>query len=428
MGTSTPLEMIDVIEAKKIGVAKRFRPGKVLFWQNDPVDYLFLVQSGKVKTCTLSEDGKNRTYGIWGHGSALGTTAHFLGEKHLTTAYVVQTADILIVSPAELDALVAKDPLGARAVIHYLAQYVKLFLREIDALSFLDVQERLKRNLESLASHHGHHTPDGIQIDLAVTHEEIAELTGANRTTITAHLNNLKKQGYLWTSGRYLIILPHDHIRILENLHEAVLTADADTAIHWTLRALQEKIDLVKLLDVFPRAMHEVELGKSNILGKKPELVEIANVARQALETLLSHFIAAGSDKPLLGSVVLGAVQEDTHDLGKLMVSILLARAGFRIIDLGFNVGLENFAVAVQEHQASVLVMSSATPMDREQQESARDIFGANRLSEQVALILGGEGFSKEYAASLGAMDYAGTPLDAARIVSDLSERKFRLE
>ena len=415
--------MITMIEAHHLGVEKRFRRGKVLFWQNDPVDSLFLVKTGKVKTSTLSEDGKDRIYGIWGKGTFLGTTSHYLNENHLMTDYVFQTADILIVSPADLNALVTKEPACALSVIQYLAYFVKVFMREVDALSFLDVEERLKRNLESLASQHGHDTSDGIEIDLNVTHKEIAGLISANRTTITGHLNNLKKQGYLWSSGRHLVIVPHDHIRILENLSEAVLAEDTTDANRWTGRAIKEKIDLTKLLDVVARTVREAELRDAPQIQKDVHLGNVAGVARSVLETLLTRYTEPRQAP--LGLVVIGTVQGDSHDLGKLMASILLARAGFGIVDLGINVGLDQFAQAVQEYQANVLAMSSAMTFDYQQQELAREIFGASGLLRQAELVVGGAGFSREKAAQLGATGYAGSVLDTVQLVKNLSEQRL---
>jgi CRP/FNR family cyclic AMP-dependent transcriptional regulator len=426
LDTPSTLEMdnmIGMIEAHHLGVEKRFRRGKVLFWQNDPVDSLFLVKTGKVKTSTLSEDGKNRIYGIWGRGTFLGTTSQFLNENHLMTAYVFQTADILIVSPADLKTMVMKEPACALSVIQYLAYFVKVFMREVDALSFLDVEERLKRNLESLAFQHGHDTSDGIEIDLNVTHEEIAELTSANRTTITGHLNNLKKQGYLWSSGRHLVIVPHDHIRILENLSEAVLAADSADANRWTGRAIKEKIDLVKLLDVLTRAVGEAGVGHASHIGKDLDVGKVVGVARSALETLLAQYVKPRQSP--LGLVVIGTVQGDTHDLGKLMASILLARAGFGIVDLGINIGWGQFAEAVQENRASVLAMSSALTVDHQQQEIAREIFARSGLLKQATLVVGGAGFSKEIADKLGAAAYAGSVLNTVQLAKNLSERRL---
>ena len=418
------IELIEIIEANQLGVKKRISQSEVLFWQDDPVNSLYFVKNGKVKTCTISEDGKNRTYGIWGKGTALGVTAHYLAENHLTTAYVFQAADILVVSPADLDTLVLQDPTCALAVIRYLARYVKIFLREVDALSFLDVQERLKRNLENLALHHGHSTPEGIEIDLAVTHEEIAELTAANRTTITAYLNELKTQGYLWSSGRHLVIVPHDHIRILENLAEAVIAADIDDTHRWLHRAIHEKVELAKLLDVVARAMRTGGSGEASYIGKLPDVNAKAAVARSVLETLQAQYTINKPNRAPLGLVVIGTAQGDTHDLGKLMASTLLARAGFGVVDLGVNVEWEQFATAVKEYRASVLAVSSAITIDRKQQENAREVFNTSDLLKRTTLVVGGMGFSKESTSNLGAVGYACSVVDTAQLVKELSEQK----
>jgi len=415
--------IINQIEGQHLGVEKRFRRGKVLFWQDNPVNSLFLVKSGTVKTYTLSENGKNRTYGIWGRGTILGITSHYLNENHLNTAYVFQTADILIISPEDMNLLVTKDPASALSLVRYLAYFVKVFLREVDALSFLDVEERLKRNLESLAYQHGHNTSDGIEIDLNVTHEEIAELTSANRTTITAHLNNLKKQGYLWSAGRHLVIVPHDQIRILENLSEAVQAADIMEANRWAGRVIQENVDLVKLLDVLERTVREAGARDINQGQKNLKVGAVAEVARTVLENILTQF-AQPRQSPL-GVVVIGTVQGDSHDLGKLMASILLTRAGFGVVDLGTNVGWEQFADAVHEHQASVLAMSSSITVDQQQQKFARNIFEKSGFLGQATMVVGGAGFSKDNATLLGAEGYAGSVIDTVELVKNLSQHKL---
>jgi CRP/FNR family transcriptional regulator, cyclic AMP receptor protein len=424
MDTSSTLELIETIESNRLGVVKRFGQGKVLFWQDDPVDSLFVVKNGKVKTCTFSEDGKNRTYGIWGRGAVLGITAHYLAENHMNSAFVLQPADILIISPSELDTLIEHDHACALSVINYLASYVKHFMREVEALSFLDVQERLKRKLESLAHQHGHITPDGLEIDFSVTHEEIAELTGANRTTITAYLNLLKKQGYLWSSGRHLVIVPHDHIRILENLAEAVIAAEIDDSNKWVRRAILEKIELAKILDVLARTINDISERAFSHIGTQTDVGAVYKVTRAVLETLLNHYNSIETHHSHLGSVVIGNAKGDVHDLGKLMTSILLVRAGFKVIDLGVNVEWEQFSESVQEHRASVLAVSSAMKIDRPQQERAREIIGSSDLLKKATLILGGAGFSKESVVNLGAAGYAGSIIDTFRIVQNLSVQK----
>ena len=413
-------DIVEMVEAKGFGIVKRYRQGEVLFWQNEPVNRLFLVKTGSIKTCTISEGGKSLTYGIWGRGTILGVTAHFLDEDHLSTARVQQSSDVLIVSPADFGVLVKSEMAFSLAVIRYLARFVEIFLHEVEALSFLGVQERLKRSLERLAADHGRATPEGIQIDLAVTHQEIAELSSTTRSTITTYLNDLKKQGYLSSAGRNLVILPSDHIRILENLAEAVMMVDMHGAGRWVWRAIHKEIDLVKVLDVLARTLREAEVQATDKKTGSPDIGAVAAVARGVLAILLAKFAADQTARPLLGTAVIGTLQGDTHDLGKLMACVLLACAGYQVVDLGVDVAWEQFAAAVQEHRPTVLAIWSTMDVDRRQQECARKVFDAGKILDQVALVVGGVGFSDEKAAELGALGYAGSLPDTIKLVQVL--------
>jgi CRP-like cAMP-binding protein len=117
---------------------------------------------------------------------------------------VVQTHDFLrlLTSHPRFSLIVAKK--FAKDLIH-ISDKAK-------GLGFFDVEQRLKHTLLDLALEYGIKTDKGIRITLDITHKDIAELIGANRTTITYFINELKRQGYLSKEGKHLVINEPDFV------------------------------------------------------------------------------------------------------------------------------------------------------------------------------------------------------------------------
>jgi CRP-like cAMP-binding protein len=278
-------ELLALVEASGKGWRRRVRQGMTLFLEGDSIEWVYFVLDGKVKTHSLSQEGKARTFGIWGRGNVLGLTGYILGQNHLFLASAWEDTELLMISPQDLTRLLRSDPDLSLAVMRYLARFVEVFQREVEALSFLDVQGRLRRSLEELAVQHGREALAGREIDLEITHEELAELASTNRSTVTVFLNELKRQGYLWMDGRKMVVMPPEQIRILENLVEAVAHGDAAAAGQWATRALDCQID---------PAVVRAKLEQASPLDHSPERADHQDIAA-ARDAALSALEAPGT-------------------------------------------------------------------------------------------------------------------------------------
>jgi len=159
------------------------------------------------------------------------------------------------------------------------------------------------------------------------------------------------------------------------------------------------------------------ETGKRFEAGEYfvPELVMAADAFKAGMEVLAPH-LAEGSRR-FAGTVVLGTVQGDVHDIGKNLVGFLLESNGFRLIDLGTDVSSERFVQAVQEHNAQVLAMSAlltTTMLGMGDVVTALEEAG---LREMVKVIIGGAPVSQRFAEQIGADAYASTAPQGVEIV-----------
>jgi 5-methyltetrahydrofolate--homocysteine methyltransferase len=117
---------------------------------------------------------------------------------------------------------------------------------------------------------------------------------------------------------------------------------------------------------------------------------------------------------PTSGTVVIGSVQGDLHDIGKNLVGIMLAGAGFEVIDLGNDVAPRRFVDAAAEHGASVIGLSALLTTTMPVMKDVVELVNARGLKDRVKIIVGGAPVSDAWARQIGADAYG---YDAASAV-----------
>jgi methanogenic corrinoid protein MtbC1 len=183
----------------------------------------------------------------------------------------------------------------------------------------------------------------------------------ANRTTITACLNELKRQGYLWTEGRRLVIIPPEHMAIMDQLSQSVIDGDEEEAIRLARRALQVGVDPFKALDALTRGMRQVDRSYTRGEIELPDIVLAAFAMKNTLPIIEDEVRQQQQETGVVGTVAIGTVHGDIHDIGKTIVAMLLRSRGFRVIDLGMNVSTDDFVAAVRQLEPDILALSALT-------------------------------------------------------------------
>ncbi|MCL5942654.1 MAG: corrinoid protein [Actinobacteria bacterium] len=149
-----------------------------------------------------------------------------------------------------------------------------------------------------------------------------------------------------------------------------------------------------------------------------PEVLRAAKTMEAGLE-ILKPLLAVG-DIQVEGTVVIGTVKGDLHDIGKNLVALLLASAGFAVIDLGINVPPATFVAKVKESQADFLGMSAllttTMPMMR---ETLAELERAG-LRDRVRVLVGGAPVTQAFADQIGADGYASDAGAAIKVAKEL--------
>lgn len=165
---------------------------------------LYFLKDGKMRMYTLSDDGKQFTSGILGMGSAFGDTTYFsLGTKDY---YIETISDTLICTfPSKsFEAFLLSHPALVMNIMKSLSQKIEEQNQMLKQLALYDIKERLVFWLCKLANNFGNDEGDYITIDLNLSHQELANMIGSTRESVSLTLKELANKGII-ISGRLKI-------------------------------------------------------------------------------------------------------------------------------------------------------------------------------------------------------------------------------
>ena len=186
-------------------------------------------------------------------------------------------------------------------------------------------------------------------------------------------------------------------------------------------QALEAGIDQKSILDTMLSVMDEVgKKFKANQLFV-PEVLIIGRAFNAALE-LLSPF---NENEDLgLGTVVIGTVKGDLHDIGKNLVKMLISGAGVHVIDLTVDVSPAEFVEAIRKYDVDIVAMSALLTTTMVQiQQTIKEIEKAG-LRDEVKVLIGGAPVTKNYADNIGADFYASDAGSAAELVREYLQKR----
>jgi CRP/FNR family transcriptional regulator, cyclic AMP receptor protein len=205
-----------------IGHATRMtvcRPGQVILSPDDEPERIHIVKQGKVRVYRVTPDGKQLTLDIYDKGTILGDM-RLLGQDRIPEAYAetIDAAVICTISPDELRRLIERYPVIGVNIITFLSRRLQEAERELEAMAYQRVGQRLARRLIDLAQRFGVDTGRGTLIEARLTQKELAEMIGTTRETLAHTLSDFKRRQLLDTSRHQVLI--RDAERLAEIAHE----------------------------------------------------------------------------------------------------------------------------------------------------------------------------------------------------------------
>ena len=207
---------------------------------------------------------------------------------------------------------------------------------------------------------------------------------------------------------------------VLNNLHKAIVEYDKKGAAIWAKKAVEEKIDPIKVMDSMTAAIRQIGDGFGRGELWLPDLVGAADAMSGAVPIIEEEIKRSGQTRETAGVVVIGTVKGDIHDIGKNMVATLVTIDGFTVHDLGIDITAEVFIEAVKKYKADILAMSALLTMTASEQRKVIDTLKKEGIRDKVKVMVGGGAITQGFADDIGADGYDPTAVGAAKLARRL--------
>jgi len=216
------------------------------------------------------------------------------------------------------------------------------------------------------------------------------------------------------------------HDEILRGLYEDTLVGNAPSVKELTKQGLEEGMDPeVMLYDALIPSLEEVGARFERGDFFVPEMLIAGKAMAGALEVLRPLLAETGAES--IGTIVMGTVKGDVHDIGKNLVNIMFEGAGFQVIDLGVQVAPEKFVDAIREHQPDIVGFSAFLTTTMPMFKANINALQKAGLRDQVIVMVGGAPVTQEYADVVGADGYAADASAAVVRAKELLQRRRAL-
>ncbi len=185
-------------------IERRYPRNTTIVEEGLPGDYMYILREGRVKVTKLSEDGREKILDFLDTGAFVGEMALLERAPRSASVKTLTPVRVLALSRGDFMGLIRKSPDLAMAVIQELSRRLRTVNDQASALSFQRVKDRTRGLLERLAR--DPHGDGSLRCTPALTHQQIADMIGTSRETVTRVVKELKSTGWLAQEGkRYLV-------------------------------------------------------------------------------------------------------------------------------------------------------------------------------------------------------------------------------
>ena len=209
---------------------------------------------------------------------------------------------------------------------------------------------------------------------------------------------------------------------VLEQIQENLIKGKANEVAELVENALKEGISPA---DILNNGM----LRGMNIIGARfkkneiyvPEVLIAARAMKAGMKILRPKLVSTGVEP--IGTIVIGTVKGDLHDIGKNLVCMMMEGAGFNVIDAGINIEGEKLVELAKENNASLIGASALLTTTMINMKDVVEALKASPLNQKVKLMIGGAPVTQAFADEIGADAYAPDAASAADVAKSFVQK-----
>ncbi len=211
---------------------------------------------------------------------------------------------------------------------------------------------------------------------------------------------------------------------LFEKLKQAVMEGEEETLVS----LVQGAIETVDPLAMVEQGMMPgmTEIGNQFSAGEAylPELLMAAEAWEQAMKIIKPKLVATGASMEKRGTIVLGTVQTDIHEIGKNILANLLMTAGFEVHDVGNDAPASKFVDTAQEVDADIIAASAIMSTTVPYQKDIIELLKSRGIRDKYLVMVGGGVVTQEWADEIGADGYGDLASDAVEVAKALVDSK----
>jgi CRP/FNR family cyclic AMP-dependent transcriptional regulator len=221
-GGSVGLNMIELFATltdeeldsiNKLLRVKRCKKNEVILYEEDTSKFMYIILSGKVKAVQRTEDGKEILLAIHQAGEFFGEMSFIDGKTSPATIIAAEDCLINIISKDEFYSTIGAHKKILYNLLYILCSRLRESWEKIQLLNLKNASDRLKILFYMLSNKYGEKTPNGITLNIKLTHQEIADMSGMARETVTRVIDKWSKEGEINILDNKLIHLRTDFLR-----------------------------------------------------------------------------------------------------------------------------------------------------------------------------------------------------------------------
>jgi methylmalonyl-CoA mutase cobalamin-binding domain/chain len=212
-----------------------------------------------------------------------------------------------------------------------------------------------------------------------------------------------------------------DKQQLHEQLYQNILEYDGKAAAQTAQTIIDNGLNAIEAIGVATKAV--TEIGDKFECGELflPHLMRAGEAMKQCMNVLSAHLGAEG-EMQKKGTVIIGAVSGDIHDIGKNLVATMLSVHGFDVVDLGIDVAPMDIAEAAEREDAKFIALSSLMTTSMPYQKDVVEVLQEMELRDKFYIIVGGGPVTPEFAQDIGADGWGSSAFSAVKVCDQLLE------
>ena len=192
----------DLTSLAGVVIERRFPKNATIVEEGLTGDYMYVIREGRVKVTKASDDGREKILDILEAGSFFGDMSLFDRAPRSASVKTLQPCRLMALSRRDVLAVLQRSPDFAMAIIQVLIQRLRETDEQASAMSFQGVKARAQGLLERVAEEQA----DGRRLTPSLTHQQIADMIGSSRETVTRVVKQLKQDAWLGQEGKRYIV------------------------------------------------------------------------------------------------------------------------------------------------------------------------------------------------------------------------------